>query len=238
MSTSVKKETHFHFEAEGESIGATICHSKGSDPPSVLFLHGAGPLGQNCTSYIADALAERGLGSLRFAFPGHGESSGRNDEASLAQRCRIAFAATRHLNVTAPLTLIGTSMGGHVAAELTRSLPVGCLVLFCPAAYGASTVALKFGGGFTEAIRSPGSWRDSPAFESIKAYSGRLLHVIGAQDTIIPQQVTALYRESALRTSESEFVVIEDAPHPIHTWLAKHEVQRRKVVELVCNFIG
>jgi uncharacterized protein len=230
-------EDNFFFKAEGEVICATVTISSAASTPSVIFLHGAGSSDRNRISYLAQALAKRGLSSLRFDFPGHGESSGELKHGSIVQRINIAFEASQFLDKNASLAVVGTSMGGHIAAELTSLISVESLVLFCPAAYGSVAIPLKFNKGFTEFIRSTESWKGSPAFKAIRRFKGRLLHVIGDSDNIVPTQVTTNYKQASENTSEKAFLTVPNAPHALHAWLEKHEMEKELLINILCDFL-
>ena len=109
------------------------------------------------------------------------------------KRMLEASAVATELDRTAAPVLIGTSMGGHLAARLSEELRPSHLILFCPAAYGAATETITFGPAFTEALRRPGSYHDSRAYSAISHYAGRLTIIIGAEDEIIPDHVFLSY---------------------------------------------
>ncbi|MGJ5205982.1 hypothetical protein [Bradyrhizobium sp. HKCCYLR20261] len=92
-------------------------------------------------------------------------------------------------------------MGEHLASRLSEELKPSHLVLFCPAAYGAATEANTFSPAFTDALRRPGSYRDSPAYAAISRYEGRFTLIIGAEDEIIPGEVIDLYLTAAKRAA-------------------------------------
>ena len=85
---------------------------------------------------IADALASRGVGSLRFDFRGHGESSGTTMDISVVGdvidlKTTIAQVPLREGQRVA---LIGTSFGAGPSILATSEFPsrVSCLVLIAP----------------------------------------------------------------------------------------------------------
>src|SRR5258708_187910 len=65
------------FSADNEVLAYTqILPEQPSPLPTVLSLHGAGAAVRQRVFYLADALADLGLGTFSFDFSGHGESSG------------------------------------------------------------------------------------------------------------------------------------------------------------------
>lgn len=90
---------------------------------------------------LADYAAARGLGATRFDYSGHGLSSGRFEDGTIGRWLEEAVAvfAQRTLG---PQVVIGSSMGGHIALLLLKTLMadhpdharrVKSLVLIAPA---------------------------------------------------------------------------------------------------------
>jgi pimeloyl-ACP methyl ester carboxylesterase len=104
--------------------------------------------------------------------------------------------------------------------------------LFCGATYAAEAEQLVFGPSFTETIRQPGSWQSSLALRDAAAFTGRALLIIGAQDTVIPWEVTTAWL-TALRTRSKtvRLDVLGDADHRLALWLGDHPDFGRGVVD-------
>lgn len=183
---------------------------------TVLTLHGLGATAtRHSIRYVLDGLALHGHGSLCFEFSGNGDSSGVLNEATLAQRCTEALSAAHLLTESIPPALIGTSMGGHIAASLVPELQPRALVLFCPAAYPRSATELPFDGNFTR----PGRYDDSPAYQGIAAFTGNLLIVAARNDQVVPAEVVEGYLDHARKARSKEIIWLEDCDHFIHRWL-------------------
>jgi pimeloyl-ACP methyl ester carboxylesterase len=90
--------------------------------PSLLFLSG---FNSDMRGTKAEALAqwaaEKGIGCVRFDYSGHGESGGRFEDGTLSRWLEEARAIFDRLT-EGPRVLIGSSMGGHIALLLLRSL--------------------------------------------------------------------------------------------------------------------
>ncbi|MET9633270.1 alpha/beta fold hydrolase [Lentzea sp. NPDC006480] len=106
---------------------------------AVLLLHGEGSNREQDGFYprLATELADRGVASLRFDLPGHGESEGRQDELTLSGLLNTINAGLTHLRehvADAPATLLATGLTGGVAAGYAaRKAPeVAKLVLVNP----------------------------------------------------------------------------------------------------------
>lgn len=205
---------------------------------SVISIHGGGPSGKERVSYILDLLEERGISSIAFDFPGHGESDGELKKCSLFNRVNITKEVIRKYCNEEKLSIIGTSMGGHVAAELVGCMKVDALVLFCPAAYADEAFKVPFGYGFTEIIRKEGSYRDSSVFSKMKKFQGKFLLIYGDSDDIIPEEVLDYYWSSAENSKYKRRVILENTPHVIHKWVEKHPKIKRKVLDEILEFWG
>lgn len=101
--------------------------------PAYVFLHGLGSVraGEKGNALLAHART-RGRGFLRFDFRGHGQSSGRIGYTTIGELVRDAIAV---LDLAGPAILVGSSLGGLVAALVAAQQPerVAGLVLLAPA---------------------------------------------------------------------------------------------------------
>lgn len=223
------------------SISLCICYNLNSDKPNLISIHGAGPAGKERISYITQTLSDNNIGSVTFDFPGHGESSGSLSDSSLAIRTRIAKHVIQEYCCTYNLTIIATSMGGHIASELLPYFNVSSLILFCPASYALEAFDEKFGENFTAIIRAEDSYLNSKAFVNISNYSGRLLLIYGDKDDIIPNKVINNYWSNAKVTSFKRKVELKETPHVIHKWAEKNNNIKNEVLnevlEFVCNHV-
>ncbi|MBK6941948.1 MAG: alpha/beta fold hydrolase [Planctomycetes bacterium] len=103
---------------------------------TALFLPGFGSVrsGSKATR-IGRALAARGARMLALDYEGHGDSSGAFATMSVSRHLRDAFAVIAAMAHSTPLTLIGSSLGGLVAARAAAKLQphVERLALIAPA---------------------------------------------------------------------------------------------------------
>jgi pimeloyl-ACP methyl ester carboxylesterase len=220
-----------------EIIACSVDYADGERAPSVICLHGGGPTGRHSTSYLAAALQAEGRSVIRFDFSGQGDSTGKMAASSLAKRLAETKSVLDYFGLDDGISVIGTSMGGHIACALAREISIENLVFFGPAAYTTRAWDVAFGSGFTEIIREENSFLNSDIVDLLRGFSGNALYFIGSDDEIIPEQVVDLYREALSHCSIFEAYTVVDCPHPIHRWALKHpEVQKEiegKVLSLI-----
>jgi pimeloyl-ACP methyl ester carboxylesterase len=221
----------FQIGTGGEKLAATRIVAGHGHAPQVLSFHGTGAAAnRKRIRYLLDYLACHGVSSICFDFSGHGESSGKMEQATLTIRKNEARAAARFLDARVPPVLIGTSMGGYIASLLSPEIQPRSLILFCPAAYSSEVMELKFNGSFSAAVRRPGAYLNSPVFKALESYSGKLLIVAAGQDAIIPREVVRLYQKSAPR-AQTRVLWLGNSDHKIHSWLADREGERNSVLQ-------
>lgn len=201
--------------------------------PRLMSLHGGGTARHTGVHYLLRPLAEAGVPGVAFDFSGHGDSSGVVAGSGLRHRVAQARAVADHLAMAPPLCLIGTSMGGHVACRLVEHFQPRAMVLFCPAAYSAEAETVPFGPDFQRVLRGTTDFGDSPAFDALENFEGRLLLVFGDADTVIPPAVQRAYADRARRASSVELIRLAGAPHRLHGWLddPAHTARRRHVLD-------
>jgi pimeloyl-ACP methyl ester carboxylesterase len=209
-------------QVDTEKLAAELTGANETDKADILILHGAGDSHRGRAAYLADLYAQNGLSALRFDFSGHGESSGEMLQASLNKRLSEArHMAKTYLRQDKPATVLGVSMGGHVASRLLPDFNIGHLVLFCPAAYPAASEDKQFGADF-RAIISQSRYQDAPQWPDLKAYTGMATLIMGESDTIIPAEVIRLYVDALEQQSDFVHIGIPDAGHALYDYLPSH----------------
>lgn len=111
---------------------------------TLVFMHGLGARADRWAETL-QACAEAGWLTVAFDFPGHGHATkGRSRYLSVAGFAECAAAVCRTLDAER-LTLVGTSLGGHIAAEMTVAEPgrTERLVLVGPIGIAPETTALR-----------------------------------------------------------------------------------------------
>ena len=228
----------FSVDAADQTLRGTVTGNAAGDAPSVLALHGGGQSSRRGIQYLLSALARDGVASASFDFSGHGDSTGQVEGSSLNERMAQALAVAGHVAPGRLLSLIGTSMGGHVACSLIERLQPPALVLFCPAAYVAPAQDAPFGPSFQQILRSTVDYASSPAFTALEGFEGRLLLVHGTQDAVIPAQVLDQYERRARRAESVEVVRLEGAGHKLHDWLQSRPRDNGLVLDAVLRTLA
>lgn len=218
------------FSCQNEVLSAEIIHSKDKQQPKVLFLHGAGTATKERVYYLAQELASSGVSSFTFDFSGHGNSTGNLHDSSITKRILEAQKALQFVDI-AHLTVVGSSMGAHIAVQLLSYTEVENLVLFCPAFYGKGCENLPFNEQFSTFIRQPNSWENSSSFELLENFKGNLFVYIGSEDTIIPQRLIEKIDEVTKNVKEKKIIRIPEATHQLHQFL-QHNHQLAKTIAI------
>ncbi|MEK7583573.1 MAG: alpha/beta fold hydrolase [Patescibacteria group bacterium] len=207
------------------------------NPKALLVsLHGAGTSDHSRFEYQIPNLLAHNISVLVFDFSGHGESSGTLTDSSLEKRVNEAQAVIDFHHNRLPLILCGSSMGGYIAVKLLELFSIQALILFAPAMYSKEAYTVPFGGGFTEIIRKPESWRDSDAWDILKQFKGRLLTIIGENDEVIPSPMIDLIHSSVTHALSKENLIVPAASHAIHNFLKNHSEQNKKVQKKMIEY--
>ncbi len=222
-----------------ETLACSVDRPDRETAPSALCLHGAGPSNREHARYLSRAFTDRGVGVVRFDFSGQGESTGLMGESSLAKRRDEAIAVMRHFGMDeSNLTVVGTSMGGYVAAALAGEFRARNLILFCPAAYDVKAWGVPFGGGFTDILRRDLSLLESDVRERLSPFTGNSLLVLAELDEIIPDLIVGWYKDALGSAPNRRTLTIPGCPHPIHRWVADKPDWQRRIREAVSLTIG
>ncbi|WP_437106919.1 hypothetical protein [Streptomyces flaveolus] len=111
---------------------------------------------------------------------------------------------------------------------------VAAVGLCAPAVYTPEAWDVPFGTGegrFSELIRTPGSWRDSPALEPFRTYEGRAVPAVPGTDTVIPPAVTQAVQDALSARADYTRLELPDADHMLGLWLHDHPEDRREFVK-------
>ncbi len=237
MNEVISLTNDIEFRSGVNTLKGTIFKHNRAATPTVLSLHGAGKANRNRIGYLLERLIQNNMSSFCFDFSGHGESTGRLEQSSLPQRRQEAIAAYEYLDNDKPITVIGSSMGGHIAATLVDQLPIENLILFCPAAYARRAEDVCFDESFSQIIREPRSYLESLAFEKLQSYKGQLLLISGTEDKVIPVEILDNYLERSVKAKRKELLWINGADHQIHPWLQKNDDDLNCVLEKIFDFV-
>lgn len=211
--------------------------------PAILICHGAGAANKERFLELQNLLLEKGYASFVFDFTGVGESEGKFEEGTLNKRLEDAQAALDVLRKNNQVNKdkiieIGTSMGGHIAARLTEKNPdIKAVVLLYAAAYGKEAEGKPLNEEFTQELRKPESWKNSPAFSALEKYKGNILVIYGTEDKIIPQDVKETY--TTLVKSKGQFFNLQGGGHFLLSAKTPQEEQvKSKIIELLLDFLN
>lgn len=227
----------FTQTVNGETLAAVITRpdSQPDTAPTILFIHGAGPGGKHRFEELATFLADNGHASLRFDHSGHGESSGELKSSSLTKRLEEAKAFLPLLHSTAPLTVMGSSMGGHIAARLLPLANFTTLIAQVPAAYTVNAENLPFDDTFTAALRTPGSWQEALIWPALETFTGTFLLISSGNDPVIPIGVLRHYWHHTLNAKSRTHLRMAEAEHSLAPWLTKNPAYFPAYTQAILN---
>ncbi|MEU2222369.1 alpha/beta fold hydrolase [Streptomyces sp. NPDC018347] len=226
--------TGFTHAYDGERLSVVGAGPAGR--ATAVLLHGAGNGSKERLLPLVADFAARGCRALAFDFSGHGDSTGALAELSLRRRYEQAVAVLdAHAPADDPLVLVGFSMSGQTVADLVRHYRgrVAAVGLCAPAVYSSAAWEVPFGTGdsrFSELIRTPDSWRRSPALEALRSYGGRAVLAVPGTDTIIPPEVTEAVQEALSARARYTRWELPDAEHMLGLWFRDHAEDRRALV--------
>ncbi|MFE1252062.1 alpha/beta fold hydrolase [Streptomyces sp. NPDC058766] len=214
----------FTHTVDGERLSGLCGGPADGARATAVLLHGAGNGGKERLVPLLEEFAARGCRALAFDFSGHGDSTGRLRELSLRRRFGQAVSVIdAHARVDSPLVLVGFSMSGQTVADLLRHYGdrVAALGLCAPAVYTGEAWDVPFGNGdgrFSELIRRPGGWRDSPALDVLAAYEGRAVLAVPDTDEVIPPAVTEAVSQALARRAQFTHRELPGAGHRLALW--------------------
>ncbi|MBI1181367.1 MAG: alpha/beta fold hydrolase [Alphaproteobacteria bacterium] len=143
--------------AQGQALDARLDLPAGPVRAYALFAH-CFTCGKNvlAAGRIARALAERGVGVLRFDFTGLGSSEGDFGNTSFSSNIEDLLAAARFLRDTgrAPAILVGHSLGGAAVLRAALDVPEARMVATIGAPADPAHVERLIQGGVDEIRRA------------------------------------------------------------------------------------
>ncbi|MFH8900813.1 alpha/beta fold hydrolase [Streptomyces coeruleorubidus] len=236
----------FTHAVDGERLSGLSGGTGPGEPAraTAVLLHGAGNGSKERLLPLLSEFAAHGCHALAFDFSGHGESTGLLPELSLRRRFEQAVSVIdAHARVDGPLVLVGFSMSGQTVADLVRHYGdrVAALGLCAPAVYAAQAWDVPFGAGdgrFSEIIRRPGSWRESPALDVLRGYEGRAVLAVPGTDEVIPPAVTEAVSAALARRAQFTHWELPEAEHRLGLWFRDHPGDVREFVTAVLAGLG
>lgn len=245
-----------------DSPGILVLPVSGSDAAALLLIHGFASDKQEVGGFyerLAAELADEGIASLRFDFPGSGEHTVGFESNSFDTMRRDTKEALDWLaqqdGVDAErLGLVGFSLGGAIASSVAgQDERVKALVLWSAAGNLASSQSDLYDEYYEQAMREGSVNVDlgfrtvdlSPAyFESrfanfplhdVRSYTGPLLIIHGEEDTSVPLATTREY----LQNAGSRDITLRTLPGADHIFnvLTDDQSDAEQVIELTLDWV-
>jgi len=192
--------------------------------PALIFIHG---WRSNKTGNIKRSLeiSTLGFNCLNIDLRGHGDSDGTVDEFSRQDHIddiKNAYAYLEKLEDVdkTKIGIIGASYGGYLSAVATNYLKFNRLVLRVPALYFDKEFKTPTDKLIKDDTKAFKTWdltqEKSLALKGLKNFKGNILIIEAENDTIIPHEVIANYREIA-NPKRTKYVLMRDTPHSLET---------------------
>lgn len=172
----------------------------------LLICHGIGETVEYWTG-VQHLLASRGVASLVFDYSGYGRSGGVVDWRRCEEDAVAAFEYLKAMEVGAPVSLLGFSMGGGIAAAILGRIDPERLVL-CAAFTSFREAACSLGLPRVCAAALPAIWRSE---EPLREWRRPVLIVHGERDGAFPVSMARQLAEWC--GSGTELVVAEGQRH-------------------------
>jgi hypothetical protein len=96
-----------------------------------------------------------------------------------------------------------------MALELLVDKRIETVIFLAPAAYSKSFITASYTERSICYNIANADKQDYAIFDHLKDFRGRMMHIIGSDDTVIPSFITEKYAQSSINVSEKEFHVLE-----------------------------
>lgn len=187
------------FDSEGKKLSGALYKAPNEEAALLILAGGANICHQEgWYPFLQEHLAAEGITSMAFDYRGVGQSEGNLNETTINSRIEDSKNALMLLKAstgTNRFFLMGQSLGAPVALAMACSENPDGLILVVPAAYSSEARTKPFGPEFSAEIRRPDGWKNSPEFERLKEFKGRVLLAFGTLDEVVPRGIYELYRE-------------------------------------------
>lgn len=205
---------------------------------AILFIHGAAS--NLFSSNLLIKKLKNKFVCLAFDHLGCGKSDGKFVDYSLQSRFEQARFMLDYLIKLKSVNknkviVVGSSMGAHVAARLTKIKLIKYLILRAPASYYKAYENIKMLPDWLPRNRQDASWPWQPSYalDAIGDFKGYLLVVKSEKDEIIPDKILIAYLQKAKKIREKQLVVIKNAPHRI----SDKPIYNTKFLKIIERFI-
>lgn len=173
----------------------------------LLCLHGGGVGSKERYLELQEFLQGRGFPSFAFDFRGVGESEGAFEESTLNKRLTDAVAAFDYFaGQLRHIVVLGTSMGAHIATNLSTKRKTAGLILLYGAAYAQEAENKSFTEELSQVLRRKDLWKNSPVFPILEKYKEPVLIAYGKEDDVVPQDIQERFRDSLKATDIFELL--------------------------------
>lgn len=172
----------------------------------LLLCHGIGETVEHWAA-AQQLLARDGVASLVFNYSGYGKSTGWITPQQCEVDAQVAFDALRQLVPSAPLSLLGYSLGSGVATAIAPKLKPRLLIL-CAAFTSLRQAAVSLGVPEFATCLLPPLWSN---VEALRACSVQVLVLHGDSDGLFPPDMAWQLGRSC--KSDCEVIIMPGLSH-------------------------
>ncbi len=186
----------------------------GINAPTLLRISGGHNAGHRPNDWQS-TLAQQGITSVAFDFPGVGSSSGDLKSTNLNIRLKHSLDVYQYVKDRiandGPIFVLGVSMGGPIAIRMMSQVDAAGLLLCVSAAYPPDAWSKNFGDAFSQSIRRENAWKESSDFHLLSEVTCPILFGSAHNDEVIPKDITEKYH-AVIEQKHQKYVEYE-APH-------------------------
>lgn len=227
---------HIKIECDGYSVGADFYQGKNTD--KILLTLIGWTSSKKTYGELLDAIVKNtGMSVLVFDYSGHGDSAVDVMQTTSAQHLAETKSVFDWLKSNYPksqIAVMGSSYGGHLAAQLTKSREFNQLILRAPAIYKPSELNTLNG-----VINSDEGWAAKDAYRKdakqiakhplitgASNFKGKTLVVVHENDEVVNKTVTDAY----IKAFGADVYVAKSFPHSMRDVPKKAKADYQKAI--------
>lgn len=190
--------------ADGLSLRGLHVPPSRADRPLLLVFHGNASSAGTVMRWL-DPVVGAGYGILAAEYRGYNGGPGKPSGSRLAMDAKAFLAEARRLAAGRPVWVVGHSLGGGVALDLSRSEKLDRLVTI-----GAFTALKEMTSGIARSL-VPDDYRN---IDSVRSLDEPYALVHGLRDQVVPWQMgQELHKAASLADRRGQSYILKEEGH-------------------------